>query len=277
MTRRGVTRARFVATQACRMASNGAAFLERVTRETGLNMELIAPEAEARLAVAGCLPLLDPSVPHALVFDIGGGSTEIVWLFNRHQSGHFDVLGWTSLPVGVVTLAERYGGAAMASGSYSAMVSDVEAMVAPFAARYRSGLPDPRKGRMQVLGTSGTVTTLAGVHMGLARYDRSKVDGSYISVDAITDVSHHLAGLSHADRAAYPCIGEDRADLVVAGCAILEAINRTFPAERLRVADRGLREGILAGLMEEADHEARRLRRARAEPRLQPDFDGNRP
>ncbi len=263
MARRGVTRARFVATQACRMARNADAFLDRVAAETGLNLELIPPEAEARLAVAGCLPLLDTSIPHALVFDIGGGSTEIIWLHCRASSGRFEVAGWTSLPVGVVTLAERYGGDGMAADDYEPMIAEVRNMIAPFFDRHRASLPDPKKGRLQVLGTSGTVTTLAGVHMGLARYDRAKVDGSFISVEAITDVSHRLAGLSHADRAAFPCIGADRADLVVAGCAILEAINRTFPADRLRVADRGLREGILAGLMEEADYDARKLRRDR--------------
>ena len=267
MARRGVTRARFVATQACRMARNAEQCLDRVFDETGLNLELIPPEAEARLAVAGCLPLLDPHIPHALVFDIGGGSTEIIWLHLRASSGRFEIAGWTSLPVGVVTLAERYGADSMALDDYEPMVAEVQAMIAPFFQRHRASLPDPRRGRLQVLGTSGTVTTLAGVHMGLPRYDRAKVDGTFISVEAITNVSHRLAGLSHADRAAYPCIGADRADLVVAGCAILEAINRTFPAERLRVADRGLREGILAGLMDDADGDARRLRRERSDAR----------
>ncbi len=264
MQRRGVTRGRFVATQACRMAHNGLEFLDRVHRETGLYLELIPPESEARLAVSGCLPLLDPHIPNALVFDIGGGSTEIIRL-HRH-SGGFHVTAWTSLPVGVVTLSERYGGRAMVEADYAPMVAEVRNLVRPFAesacrdlARTKSGRLDPNL--VQVLGTSGTVTTLAGVHMGLARYDRSRVDGTYMSTEAILVESHRLAGMSFERRAANPCIGPDRADLVVAGCAILEGINQTWPVDRLRVADRGLREGILAGLMDEADEDARRYRR----------------
>ncbi len=264
MQRRGVTRGRFVATQACRMAHNGLEFLDRVYRETGLYLELIPPESEARLAVSGCLPLLDPHIPHALVFDIGGGSTEIIRLHRR--SGAFHITAWTSLPVGVVTLSERYGGRAMVEADYAPMVAEVRKLVRPFAeaacrdlARTKSGRLDPRL--VQVLGTSGTVTTLAGVHMGLARYDRSRVDGTYMTTDAILVESHRLAGMSFERRAANPCIGPDRADLVVAGCAILEGINQTWPVDRLRVADRGLREGILAGLMDEADEDARRYRR----------------
>jgi len=261
MQRRGVTRARHVATQACRTAHNSDEFIDRVKSATGLTLELIAPEFEAKLAVAGCLPLLDPSVPHALIFDIGGGSTEIIWLHRRHNRPGFDIAAWTSLPIGVVTLAERHSGHLIDGDHYPAMIREVEDMVAPFAARHRGSFPDPKGGRLQVLGTSGTVTTLAGVHLGLPRYDRTKVDGSYMSLEDVGAVSHRLAAMNFAERATIPCVGQDRADLVVAGCAILEAINNTWPAPRICVADRGLREGILAGLMEDADREAGRVRR----------------
>jgi exopolyphosphatase/guanosine-5'-triphosphate,3'-diphosphate pyrophosphatase len=245
MRRRGVTLARCVATEACRRAVNCAEFVARVRRETGIHLEIITAREEAELAFAGCSPLLDPAWPHAVVFDIGGGSTEIGWIGLGGRRP--ELIGWLSIPVGVVTLAERHGSAPVPAALFDRMVGEVAALLGPFAASHGLGDAVPAR-RVQMLGTSGTVTTLAGVHLGLTRYDRNQVDGRHLEFGAIRRVSAMLAEMDCAARAAHPCIGRDRADLVVAGCAILEAICRLWPVGRLRVADRGVREGILLGL-----------------------------
>jgi exopolyphosphatase/guanosine-5'-triphosphate,3'-diphosphate pyrophosphatase len=246
VARSGARRGRYVATEACRRAANCADFLERVRRDTGLAIEIIASSEEARLVVAGCAPLLDPLVRHALVFDIGGGSTELVWLELGADAARPAVLGFVSVPHGVVTLADRYGGRAVTTAIYDAIVEEVRAALAPFEACHQIA-PLVAAGGVQLLGSSGTVTTLAGVHLELPRYDRAKVDGSTLEFVEIERASRRLAGLSWEERAAHPCIGEERADLVLAGCAILEAICRLWPVGRLVVADRGVREGILLG------------------------------
>jgi exopolyphosphatase/guanosine-5'-triphosphate,3'-diphosphate pyrophosphatase len=246
---RGVTQARYVATEACRRAGNCTAFLGRVEDATGIAIETISSEEEARLAVVGCAPLLDRARPHAVVFDIGGGSTEIAWLRLPADDGRQpEILGSISLPFGVVTLTERYGGDVVSAAAFAAMMDETAAAVAGFAACH--GIAgEVAAGRVQMLGSSGTVTTLAGVHLGLRRYIRSVVDGSVLDFNALEAISARLAAMSCAERAAHPCIGTERADLVVAGCAILMAICAIWPVGRLRVADRGLREGILFSLL----------------------------
>ena len=251
MKNKGVTRARLIATEACRAAQNGAQFLARVTDELGLELEVIDRETEARLAATGCTPLIDPQADGVILFDIGGGSSEVVRLA-RSQKGRGgpplpQIRGWISLPHGVVTLAERYGGITVTRETYEAMVSEVASLIAPFV-REHGG--DGTSG-IHMLGTSGTVTTIAGVHLNLRRYDRNRVDGCWMDADQITSVIERLLAMTHEDRVASPCIGIERADLVLAGCAILEAIRRAFPCPRLRVADRGLREGMLVQMMRE--------------------------
>ncbi len=245
MRRRQVSHARYVATEACRQARNCAAFLARVRDETGIEIEIISTQEEAELAFAGCWPLLDRARKRALVFDIGGGSTELGWL-EVAQGTSPTMVGWLSVPLGVVPLSERYGSGRIEEADYAAMVAAVRERMAPFAALHRW----TADAAPQMLGTSGTVTTLAGVHMNLARYDRSVVDGSYLDFDDIRRVSRSLAAMDFDERAALACIGSERADLVVAGCAILEAICELWPCGRVRVADRGVREGILNGLLE---------------------------
>jgi exopolyphosphatase/guanosine-5'-triphosphate,3'-diphosphate pyrophosphatase len=244
---RGVTRARYVATEACRRAGNCDDFLERVHAATGIPIETISTDEEARLAVGGCAPLLDATQPYAIVFDIGGGSTELVWL---RQAGRRapEILGTISLPFGVVTLTERYGGDAFAVATWEAMVAEAEGAMTDFASRC-GGVTPLAVNDVQMLGSSGTVTTLAGIHLGLQRYNRSLVDGTNLSFTSIRSVSGNLARMNYAERAAHPCIGRERADLVVAGCAILEAICRLWPVGSLGVADRGVREGILFDLL----------------------------
>jgi exopolyphosphatase/guanosine-5'-triphosphate,3'-diphosphate pyrophosphatase len=260
--RAGHCRSRLVATEACRVAVNGREFLGRVGDELGLNFEILSPEQEARLAVSGCVSLIDDSADYVLVFDIGGGSSEIIWLdiangrrqsSQRHGDG-IDVEGslvaWTSLPVGVVTLAERYGGKHVTEDAFEAMVAHVTNMIREFEARHnvRARIAD---GSVHMLGTSGTVTTVAGIQLGLQRYDRNRVDGYWLATQDVREVTTNLLGQTYEERVAQPCIGRDRADLVLAGCAILEGFLRMWPCDRLRVADRGLREGILSTLMKE--------------------------
>jgi len=257
-----VERAGLIATEACRSASNAEVFLGRAREETGLDIKVISRETEAKLAVAGCASLLDLSSDLALVFDIGGGSSELIWLDltrRRHRWGRSlpdrlevqsCIAAWTSLPVGVVTLAERFGSRSVDHAAFEAMVTHVSGLLAPFEAQH--GLRQRLNGRSaHMLGTSGTVTTLAGVHLGLPRYDRSKVDGCWLGSRRAREVTAGLLSASFEERAAQPCIGETLAEFVLGGCAILEAMLRAWPCERLRVADRGLREGILATLMAE--------------------------
>jgi exopolyphosphatase/guanosine-5'-triphosphate,3'-diphosphate pyrophosphatase len=214
--------------------------------------EIISTAEEARLVVAGCAPLLHARIPYAVVFDIGGGSTEIVWL-RRHGTryGVPEILGSVSLPFGVVTFTERFGGIEVSPAIYRAMVAEAEAALQPFE-REHGIRREVRARQVQMLGSSGTVTTLAGVHLALPRYIRAFVDGSMLTFDQIELVSRHLAGLDIEGRAANPCVGRERADLVLSGCAILDAICATWPVGRLRVADRGIREGILFELMQGA-------------------------
>jgi exopolyphosphatase/guanosine-5'-triphosphate,3'-diphosphate pyrophosphatase len=248
--RQNVILSRAVATEACRQASNFPTFRDRVRRETGIELEMIPAGEEARLAAAGCAPLLDPAVPHAIIFDIGGGSTELTWL-EFDSDGHAVTLDAVSIPFGVVSLAEQHGGHEVSAETYEAMSAATVAALAEFEARNNlRGLI--AQGRVQMIGSSGTVTTLAGVHLGLPRYIRSQVDGCTLTFEEARGASRMLLGLDYAARAAYPCIGRDRADLVLAGCAILEAICETWPVGRLRVGDRGVREGILFDLLAEA-------------------------
>ncbi len=246
MRRNGVIRSRAVATEACRQADNCTEFLQRVYHETEIELEIISAEEEARLGLHSCLPLLDEARPHALLFDIGGGSTEVSWIEINGAKPHLRASD--SLPIGVVSLTERYGGREVPEATYRSMMAEVAEARAPFEARH--GLARRiAAGEVQMLGISGTVTTLTGVHKELRRYDRGQVDGVHLSLDTVAEVSRRIVAMSYAERVANPCIGHERADLVIAGCAILEAICGLWPTGRLCVADRGLREGMLLALM----------------------------
>lgn len=246
--RRGVTRARHVATEACRRASNCEDFLAKVSAETGIAFEIISAQEEAALALAGCAPLIEDEASHVLVFDIGGGSTEVAWVEAGNNPRILDSL---SLPCGVVDMSERYGGRDVSAASYRAMVDEVAARLAPFEARHgiRARVAE---GRVQMIGTSGTVTTLMGMLLDLPRYDRSRVDGTRLAFDAMWAIADDLLAMGYEARAAHPCILGARAEFVIPGTAILAAICETWPVGCLTVADRGLREGILLHLMANA-------------------------
>lgn len=247
MLRRGVTASRQVATEACRRAVNGPEFLARVRDETGVAVECITADEEARLALAGCASLLERSRPYALVFDIGGGSTELLWV--RLTDSPFPCIeGFATLPLGVVTVAEDCGGGDLCARTYQAVVDHVKVLLRPFEETHRVR-DHIKRGEAQMLGTSGTVTTLGGLYLGLERYDRAAVDGITIGFETIASMSQDLARMNHRQRVDAPCIGPQRADLVLAGCAILEAICELWPVGTLTVADRGLREGMLIDMI----------------------------
>ncbi|MEL6318783.1 MAG: Ppx/GppA family phosphatase, partial [Pseudomonadota bacterium] len=248
--------------------------------DTGLEIEIIAAEEEARLAVAGCAPLFDPAAEHLLVFDIGGGSTELIWVdlastspekrvavlkalalgqgSARARDAARHVNDWISLPVGVVTLIESYSGHDDDREQFDAMHAHVAELIRPFAERAGCAPTAERLEKLQVLGTSGTITTLAGVHLELQRYSRDRVDGVWIGGAEVDEVISRLREMTPYERAAVPCIGDDRATNLMSGAAILRAILRAWPTDRLRVADRGLREGLLYGLMQDAQRRAPR-------------------
>jgi exopolyphosphatase/guanosine-5'-triphosphate,3'-diphosphate pyrophosphatase len=273
--RRRAVRVRAIATQACRGAGNGADFVRRVGEETGLNLQIISPEEEARLSVAGCLSLLDRDCDAALVMDVGGGSTELSWVDLRRDeeregpcgldspprqfaASRLPIRAWLSAPVGMVTLAERYPEGDKADhGWFRSMVDDMKVRIAAFdkAEVMREVF---QNGNVHLIGTSGAVTSLAGLHLNLPRYDRDVVDGMWLSRAECDGAIDRLLGMSAAERAAQPCIGADRADLILAGAAILQAVQETWPCDRVRVADRGLREGLLMSLMASPNRRRRR-------------------
>jgi len=266
--RNGATRIRAVATEACRRADNADDFVARVREEVDIDLEVIAPEEEAELALVGCSPLYDPpeaDEAFALLFDIGGGSTQITWLRLERGDGprsevDTDILGCVSIPCGVVTMSERFGCGEDEAGRtsparYGEIRDHVCDQLAGFDAKHDISA-HVSDGAVQMVGTSGTVTTLTGVFLDLPRYDRRHVDGRELAFGQLEHARDTLLALDRQDRAAHPCIGSQRADLVISGCAILDAICELWPVGRLRVADRGLREGILHGLMRSADRES---------------------
>ncbi|HHG89241.1 MAG TPA: Ppx/GppA family phosphatase [Devosia sp.] len=256
LTHHAPAHTRLIATEACRAADNAPEFLARIKSELGLDLEVIDRQTEASLAVTGCADLVEETALGALLFDIGGGSSELAWLDfrggrpKRRGKMPSSIRSWQSLPVGVVTIAEKFGGVDVTPQSFGDMVDYVSSHLRHFRGRnkLKQMIADHP---VHLIGTSGTVTTLAGLHLGLERYERSKVDGLWMHEEQITDTMRVLLNMPYERRMANACIGRDRADLVIPGCAIFEAIRREWPAGRVRVADRGLREGILISLMDE--------------------------
>ncbi|MFL6730020.1 MAG: Ppx/GppA phosphatase family protein [Sphingomicrobium sp.] len=252
LRRRNVSLSRSVATEACRRASNGREFAERVREQTGIALDIIEPAEEARLAVLGCHKLLEPGDGPALIFDIGGGSTELVLV--DQEEGIPRIRAWWSAPWGVVSLTESEGKQALEGPDRLKAYKRMRERARRSFANFATMLPEKRDG-IRLLGTSGTVTTLASVHLALPAYDRRAVDGLHVPIEAMQRISTTIATMDYDERSSLPCIGNERADLVVAGCAILEAIIEIWPAQNLGVADRGIREGILRSLMARDGHE----------------------
>ena len=259
LARRPVRATRAIATEACRQAANGAEFIARAQAETGLSIDVISTREEAELALESCAPLLRDGGRRALLFDIGGGSTEIAWVRLASSGAAEDapeLIGYISLPVGVVTLAERFRATAQTAAGFDAMVEDVEARLLGFDAVHRIG-QEIRQGGVRLLGTSGTVTTLAGIALALPRYSRPAVDGVVLSGKEALDALDDLRALGRTGLVNHPCIGPDRAEFVLPGCAIFAAIHRLWPGQEIVVADRGLREGMLVRMIR-ADQRGRR-------------------
>jgi exopolyphosphatase / guanosine-5'-triphosphate,3'-diphosphate pyrophosphatase len=263
LARRPVRRLRAIATEACRRAANGGEFLTRVKHETGLDIAIISSREEVELALESCTPLLADGGRRALLFDIGGGSTELAWV-RIDASGRPELIGYDSLPIGVVTLAERFGQAGFDPDGFEAMVEDVAARLASFESVHCIAR-EIRAGGVHLLGTSGTVTTLAGVALALPRYRRPLIDGTVLSSDVADAALANLRALGREGLAAHPCVGSDRVDFVLPGCAVFAAITRLWPASRVIVADRGLREGMLLRMIR-ADRSSRTSRRVPRPP-----------
>ncbi|OCC25417.1 exopolyphosphatase [Croceicoccus estronivorus] len=247
LKRRNVRLAWSVATEACRRAENGAEFIERVHRETGIVLDVISAQDEARLAVLGCHILLEEGTGPAMIFDIGGGSTELVLI--ETGDGIPRILDWQSVPWGVVSLTETCGGEVHSTDERAARYAKMRELVSDSFAGFAQRIGDVQVPSPRLLGTSGTVTTLASLHLDLPQYDRKAVDGLIVPAHSMRAISQRLSVMSPEERYELPCIGRERSDLVIAGCAILESILDIWPAERLGVADRGIREGILRSLI----------------------------
>jgi len=255
LARRPIITMRAIATEACRRAANAGAFIERVEQETGLRLEVISTREEAELALESCASLLATAGRRALLFDIGGGSTELVWV-RLPPRGAPELIGYVSLPVGVVSLCERFGAAAFTSAGFEAMVAEIATQLAGFEQVHRIG-QEIQHGGVRLLGTSGTVTTLAGVVLALERYRRPLVDGRVLTRLAAQGAVEELCAMGRDGLVAHPCVGPDRADFVLPGCAIFTAIHRLWPAPDVTVADRGLREGLLMRMMRPMRHPPR--------------------
>ena len=243
---------RYVTTEACRQASNSGEFLARARAATGLDIEVITNEEEARLAFRGCANLLSSQPKHALIFDIGGGSTEVLWVAIDPEGGAtaHKVLDWHSLERGVMNLAESFGGYALAESYYEDMVSLIQRQLEDFNAR--NGVQEAiARGEVQMLSTSGTVTTLAAIHLNLQRYDRSRIDGLRLGRAELMQAVQHIRDMRASERFMHPCIGADRSDYILSGCALFDAVARLWPVEAMTIADRGVREGIVLSLMSE--------------------------
>ena len=242
-----IAASRFVATAACRRAKNVAQFAEMAKREAGIELEVISSKEEARLSVVGCLPLLNRNIKRVLVFDIGGGSTQIS-LARVTDNGKTFIEGFVSLPYGVVTISEAFAGHEMSTLEYSTVVERTQAILQEFEDKHhiREAIANQE---IQVIGTSGTVTVIGAVHLKLPRYNRSAVDGIAISAPDIDFTINKIKTMGPEGRCKHPCIGQSKSDLTIAGCAIIEALTTFWPISEITVADRGIREGILLDMM----------------------------
>jgi len=254
-----ITHSRFVATAACRRAKNIDEFLSMVQKEVGIKLEIISPKEESRLAVVGCLPLLNRHIKRALVFDIGGGSTEVS-LARVTEEGKTFIEGFVSLPYGVVTISEAFPKQEMTNLAYNTIIERTQNILEQFDEKHQIYEAIENQ-EIQVIGTSGTVTVLGAVHLGLARYNRSAVDGLSISGNEVENVINKIKNMGDTGRRRHRCIGPSKADLTISGCAIIEALLKSFPISEITIADRGIREGILLDLIRNAKHQQKQAKK----------------
>jgi len=238
--RAGAARVRIVATSAVREAANGRAFAATIERATGVALRVVSGEEEARLTLLGVRRGLGDPAGALVVCDIGGGSTEYILAEGAR------VRALASLRLGVVPLAERFAfPEAVDRARYDALRAEVRG-------RLERELPTPFRGARgaRLVGTAGTVTTLAALDLGLARYDAARVQGHRLGRAAVEAQLRRLGALPVAARGALPCLEPGRADLIVPGVAIVQATLDCLGAEALTVSDWGLREGILLDALE---------------------------
>lgn len=246
---------RYVATEACRQAANSREFLEQVRKETGLEIEIVSNEEEAKLAFLGCSSLLGPQAENAVVFDIGGGSTEFMWVKRDTMAPpelmcEHRIIDWLSLNQGVMNLSEKFGGTAFAEMYFDELVGHLVKTLRGFDRKNKIS-EAVAAGNVHMLSTSGTLTTVAAIHLGLSRYERSRIDGVTFSVDELRDAGQEIIAMRPSERFSNACIGPERSDYIISGCAIFEAICTLWPISRITIADRGVREGIIISLMHE--------------------------
>ncbi len=246
INRYNVTASHFVATEACRRAENGKKFLDNIRSELGMDIDIISTEEEARLAFSGCSSLLTNNTKHAVVFDIGGGSTELMWVDVVNGKKIND---WLSIGFGVMNLSDKFGGSNLVDITFHDMVNTLVNRLKEFD--HNNNISQVIKNsNVQLLSTSGTVTTLAAIHLDLPKYDRSRIDGITLAVGDIRATTKRLLSMKQYERFNHPCIGPDRADFILSGCAIFEAISTLWPTQNITIADRGVREGIILSLLE---------------------------
>ena len=236
----GARRIRIVATSAVREAANRPAFVEMVERASGERVHVISGDEEARLTVRGVLRALGPLSGELLTFDIGGGSTE--YTLARGTT----VIATVSLRLGVVPLAERFPfPGTVEPDRYHALADEVSKQLdAELPSSLARARPD------HLVGTAGTVTTLAALDLGLERYDADRVQRHRLERAAVARLRDRLAALTVAERAALPCLEPGRADLIIPGVAIVEATLDRFGMDSLTVSDWGLREGLVDEMIE---------------------------
>lgn len=235
----GASEIRVVATSAVREAPNRAELLALLRAATGLDASVVSGEEEARLTLQGVAAGLPQLGGSFVLFDIGGGSTELV----LGEDGRLGAV--VSLQLGVVRLAERYGDAGPVDWArFALMRGEIDGRL---AREIPARIIEARAPAL--VGTAGTVTTLAALDLGLPAYDASRVQGHTLARGAVERLLNRLGALAVAERARLPCLEPGRADVIIPGIAICLAVMDRLGYGSLVVSDRGLREGILCEIL----------------------------
>lgn len=232
-----------VATDAMRRAENASVFIKRVKRELGLIISIITPQEEAYYAALGCIEVLSLETEIFVVFDIGGGSSEIA-LCRQKSDKDIELIDSLSIPYGVINLLESKDH--LTFSGYSNLVQKISDLSRDFLNQYATTLDFVNN--FQCIGTSGTTTTVAALNMNLRFYDREKINDSILQFSEILKTVHYVQSLSEDERKLHPYISQSNEDLVLGGLTILEGIVRGLPASTITVTDRGVRDGVVYAL-----------------------------